>query len=108
MKLNQAHHPWSIEFQTKQINSRSSKLSDEEILSVEPDAIDDIEYQSLHGAFKFGFRRISFDRPESTPQNMVHCAWQVLKVLDEELLWIFNILWPLIMLSIWLIFGSGF
>ena len=63
MKLNQAHHPWSIELQAKQINPRSNKLSDEEILGVEPDAIDDIEYQSLHGAFKFSFRRMSLDRP---------------------------------------------
>ena len=56
MKLNQAHHPWSIELQTKQINPGSSNLFDEEILGVEFDAIDDIEHQSLHGAFKFGFR----------------------------------------------------
>ena len=56
MKLNQMNHPWSIKFQATLINPRSSKLSDEEILSVESDAIDDIEYQSLHGAFKFGFR----------------------------------------------------
>ena len=91
MKLDQAHHPWSIKLQAKQINPRNSKLSDEEILSVESDAIDNIENQSLHGAFKFGFRRMSLDWPESMPQDMINCAGQVLEVLDKEFLWIFRI-----------------
>ena len=47
MEFDQAHHPWSIKLQAKQINPRWSKLSDEEILGVESDAIDNIEYQSL-------------------------------------------------------------
>ena len=34
---------------------------------VESDAIDNIENQCLHGAFKFSFRGIAFDGPESTP-----------------------------------------
>ena len=92
MKLNQVHHPWSIEFQTKEINPRSSELSDEEILSVESDAIDNVEYQSLHSAFKLSFRRVSFDGLESTPQDMLYCAWQVLQVFDKELLWVFGVL----------------
>ena len=53
VELNQAHHPMSIELQAKQINPRSSKLSDEEILGIESDAIDNVEYQSLRGSFKF-------------------------------------------------------
>ena len=109
MKLNHAHHPWSIEFQTKEVNPRSNELSDEEIVSVESDAIDNIEYQSLHSAFKFSFKRVSFDGPESTPQDMVYYAWQVLQVFDKELLW-YLASWGngFIMLSIWLISGSGF
>ena len=91
VELDQTHNPSSIEFHTKNVRPRCSKLANEEILSVESDAIDDMEYQSLHGAFKFSFRRISFDRLESTPQNMVHCAWQVLEVLHKEFFWIFSV-----------------
>src|SRR5215216_1330026 len=109
MKLNQVHHTWSTEFQTKEVNPRSSELSDEEILSVESDANDNVEYQSLHSAFKFSFRRVSFDGPESTPQDMVYRAWQVLQVINKELLGYSasggN---GFITLSIWLISGSGF
>ena len=92
MKLNQAHNPGSIELQTKKINARSSKLSDEEILCIESNAIDDLEDQCLHGALKFGFRRVAFDRPQSTPQNMINCAGQVLKVLYKELLRVFSVM----------------
>ena len=55
----------------------------EEILCIEPDAIDDIEDQCLHGAFKLGIKRVSLDRPQSTPQNVIDYAGQVLEVLDE-------------------------
>ena len=67
-------------------------MSDEEIQSVESDAIDNIENQCLHGAFKFSFRGISFDGLESTPQNMIDCAWQVLKVLSKEFLGEFGVM----------------
>ena len=74
MKLDQTHHPRSIEFQSKKINPRGYKLSDEEILCVEYDAVDDIENQCLHGAFEFSFRGIAFDWPESTPHNVIDCV----------------------------------
>ena len=53
MEFDQAHYPWSIKLQAKQINPRCNKLSDEEILGVKSDAIDNIEYLSLHSAIGF-------------------------------------------------------
>ena len=53
-KLDEAHNPWRIEFEAKQIHARSSKLANEEVMRVESDAIDDIVYQCLYGAFKLG------------------------------------------------------
>ena len=63
MKLDEAHYPWSIEFQSKKIRARCSQLPDEEVLSIEADAIEDIENQCLHCSFKLRCRRMSFDRP---------------------------------------------
>ena len=63
VKLDEAHYPWSIELQTKDIGARCSQLPDEEVLSVEADAIEDIENQCLHFSFKVRCWRMSFDRP---------------------------------------------
>ena len=52
--LDKAHDPWSIKLQTKEIRTGGSKLSYEEFLSVEADAIENIEDQSLHSSFKLG------------------------------------------------------
>ena len=52
VKLDEAHYPWSIELQTKDVGARCSQLPDEEILSIEAYAIEDIEKQSLHCFFK--------------------------------------------------------
>ena len=48
VKLDEAHNTWSIKLQTKEIRARCSKLSNEEILSIEADAIENIEDQCLH------------------------------------------------------------
>ena len=52
VKLDKAHYPRSIELQTKNVGARCSQLPDEEVLSIEADAIEDIENQSLHCSFK--------------------------------------------------------
>ena len=62
VKLDKAHYPWSIELQTKNVGARCSQLPNEEVLSIEADAIEDVENQSLHFSFKFGFRSVSLDR----------------------------------------------
>ena len=46
--LDKTHDPWSIEFKPKNVGARCSQLPDEEVLSIEADAIEDIENQSLH------------------------------------------------------------
>ena len=91
VELDQPHNPGSIELEAKRINARSCQLSDEEILSVEPDAIQYVEDQCLHSSFKLRIWRISLDWPHSAPQNMIDGAEQVLEVFDKELLWIFSI-----------------
>ena len=52
VKLDKVHDPWSIELQTKNVGARCSQLPDEEVLSIEAYAIEDIENQSLHCSFK--------------------------------------------------------
>ena len=52
VSLYEAHDPWSIKLQTKEIRAGGSKLSDEEILCIEADAIENVEDQSLHSSFK--------------------------------------------------------
>ena len=52
VKLDKAHYPWSIKLHTKNVGARCSQLPDEEVLSIEADAIEDIENQSLHCSFK--------------------------------------------------------
>ena len=58
VKLDKTHYPWSIELQTKNVEARCSQLPDEEVLSIEADAIEDIENQCLRvwvlGAIKEG------------------------------------------------------
>ena len=63
MMLDEAHYPWSIKLQSKKIRARCSQLPDEEVLSIETDAIEDIENQCLHCSFKLCCRRMSFDGP---------------------------------------------
>ena len=63
VKLDKTHYPWSIELQTKNVGAKCSELPDEEVLSIEADAIEDIENQCLHFSFKLYCRRMSFDRP---------------------------------------------
>ena len=63
VKLDEVHYPWSIEFQPKKIRSRCSQLPDEEVLSIEADAIEDIKDQCLHCSFKLRCRRMTFDGP---------------------------------------------
>ena len=53
MLLDEAHDPWSIEFQSEKVRSRCSQLPDEEILCIEADAIEDVKDQCLHGSFEF-------------------------------------------------------
>ena len=43
VKLDEAHYPLSIELQIKDIGARCSQLLDEEVLSIEADAIEDIK-----------------------------------------------------------------
>src|SRR3954464_4417035 len=47
--------------------------------------------QSLHCAFQLGMWRMSFDGPESSPDNVIDGAGQILKVFNKELLRIFSI-----------------
>mgnify|MGYP006933135985 CR=1 FL=1 len=56
VKLDKTHYPWGIELQTKDVGARCSQLPDEEVLSIEADAIEDIENQSLHCSFKLRCR----------------------------------------------------
>ena len=56
VKLDKTHYPWSIELQTEDVGARCSQLPDEEVLSIEADAIKDIENQSLHCSFKLRCR----------------------------------------------------
>ena len=51
----------------------------------------DTEYQSLHCTLNLGIWRVPFNRPESPPENVIDCSGQVLKVFNEELLWIRSI-----------------
>src|SRR4051812_46258908 len=91
VKLNQSHDPGSIELQTKDVRSRCSKLANEEVLCIEAFAMKNMENQSLHCAFQLGIRRVSFDRPKSSPDYMIDGAGQILKVFNKERLWVFSI-----------------
>ena len=51
-----------------------------------------VEDQSLHCTFQLGMWRMSFDRPESSPYDVINSSWQILKVFNEELLGICSIL----------------
>ena len=51
-----------------------------------------IEDQSLHCTLKLGIWRVPFDRPESSPDDVIDGSGQVLKVFNEELYGISNIL----------------
>ena len=109
MKLNEPHDPRSVELEAKQISGIGKQLAKEEVMSVEADAIENMEDQSLHDASQCSLRRVSLDRPKSTPQDMVYGARQVLKVLDKKFLWKINIRGSgFIMLSISLMLGSPF
>ena len=51
-----------------------------------------IEDQSLHCTLKLGIWRVPFDGPESSPDDVINGSWQILKVFNEELRGISNIL----------------
>ena len=51
--LDEAHDPWSIEFQSEEVRSRCSQLPDEEILRIEADAIEDVKDQCLMAPSSF-------------------------------------------------------
>ena len=74
VKLDEAHYPWSIELQTKDIRARCSQLPDGGVLSIEANAIEDVENQCLHCSFKLRCKRMSFDRLESLRDNMINRA----------------------------------
>ena len=51
-----------------------------------------IEDQSLHCTLKLGIWRVPFDRPESSPNDVIDGSCQILKVFNEELYGISSIL----------------